>query len=49
MKHNLNIEAEGSELILKNKEEDYDRLEKRMELVENLLADKGVRDELDKR
>lgn len=34
---------------LKNKEEDYDRLEKRMELVENLLADKGVRKELDKR
>lgn len=34
---------------LKNKEEDYDRLEKRMELVENLLADKGVRNELDKR
>ncbi|NMC34966.1 MAG: hypothetical protein GYA36_21305, partial [Veillonellaceae bacterium] len=34
---------------LKNKEDDYDRLEKRMELVENFLADKGVRKELDKR
>ena len=34
---------------LKIKEEDQDRLEKRVDLMEKLLADKGVRKELDKR
>jgi len=33
---------------LRKKEEDYQNLEKRVELMENLLADKSIQDELNK-